>query len=213
MSTITVSKPLLRASVIAPLARRTGSRSPAGSCTRTPASLPTTFNCSMAAGRRTSVDTMMGWRPCFVSQSPSFPAVVVFPDPWRPSRRMTRGMRLRRRQPPAVSPKSASISSRTMRTTCCGRRQALQNLLIDRAIAYPVDEGLDDLEIDVGLEQRHPDLAERRLDGRFRQPDFAAERAKYSLEAVAERFKHVVNDRRWRGSLPSGAVAAARHRF
>ena len=119
MSTMTVSNPLLRASVIAPLARRTGSSSPAGSCTRTPACLPTTFSCSMAAGRRTSVETSSGCRPCLTSQRPSFPAVVVFPEPWSPSSRMTRGCACDGGSPPAVSPNSASISSRTIRTTCC----------------------------------------------------------------------------------------------
>ena len=54
------------------------------------------------------------------------------------------------------------------------RGQAFQNLLIHRAIANAIDERLDDLEVDVRLEQRHPDLAERRLDGRFGEPEFAA---------------------------------------
>ena len=79
-----------------------------------------------------------------------------------------------------------------MRTTCCAGRQALEDLLIDGAIAHPIDERLDDLEVDVRFEQRHPDLAKRRLDGRFRQPDFAAQGAENALQAVAERFEHVV---------------------
>ena len=79
----------------------TGSSSPAGSCTRTPACLPTTYNCSIAAGRRTSVDTSSGWRPCFASQRPSLPEVVVLPDPCRPSSRMTRGAPATAAGPPA----------------------------------------------------------------------------------------------------------------
>ena len=119
VSTMTTSNPLLRASASAPVARRTGSVSPAGSCTRTPACFATTDSCSIAAGRRTSVETRIGCFPCFASHRPSFPDVVVLPDPCRPSRRMTRGCADDGGRPPALSPKSASISSRTIRTTCC----------------------------------------------------------------------------------------------
>ena len=55
-----------------------------------------------------------------------------------------------------------------MRTTCCAGRQALEDLLIDRPVAHAIDERLDDLEVDVRFEQRHPDLAERGLDGLLR---------------------------------------------
>ena len=51
-----------------------------------------------------------------------------------------------------------------MRDDLLGRRQALEDVLVDRAIADAVDERLDDLEVDVRLEQRHPDLAQRDLD-------------------------------------------------
>ena len=99
---------------------------------------------------------------------------------------MTRGRACDAGSPPCVSPNSASISSRTMRTTCCAGRQALEHVLIDGAIAHPVDERLDDLEVDVGLEQRHADLAQRGLDGLLRQAGFAAKGAENALQAVAE---------------------------
>ena len=60
------------------------------------------------------------------------------------------------------------------------RREALEHFLIDRAIAHAIDERLDDLEVDVRLEQRHPDLAQRRFDGGLRQPDFAPKRAEHA---------------------------------
>ena len=44
------------------------------------------------------------------------------------------------------------------------RRQALQDGLIGRLVANAIDERLDDLEVDVGFEQRQPDLPQRRLD-------------------------------------------------
>ena len=115
---ITASKPRFRASATAPLARTTGSSSPAGSCTRRPVCRPSTLSCSMAAGRRTSVDTSSACRPCRVSQRPSLPLVVVLPEPCRPSISTTRGRWSVGCSPPAASPNSASISSRTMRRTC-----------------------------------------------------------------------------------------------
>ncbi len=65
-------------------------------------------------------------------------------------------------------------------------RQALEDFLIDGAIADPVDERLDDLEVDVGLEQRHADLAQRGLDGLLGQASFAPKGAEHALQASAE---------------------------
>ena len=118
VSTISVSNPSVFVAASAPVARATGSISPAGSCTRTPTCSASTDNCWIAAGRRTSVETSIGWRPCFCSHRASFADVVVLPEPCRPSIRTTRGTRVVADNPPGASPNSASISSRTMRTTC-----------------------------------------------------------------------------------------------
>jgi hypothetical protein len=69
-------------------------------------------------------------------------------------------------------------------------RQAAQHFLIDGAVAHAIDESLDDLEVDVRLEQRHADLAQRRLDGLFCQPALSAQRAEDALEPFAQRIKH-----------------------
>ena len=53
------------------------------------------------------------------------------------------------------------------------RRQAPEHILPQRAIAHAVDERLDDLEIDVGFEQREANLAERRLHVLGSQPCLA----------------------------------------
>ncbi len=103
---------------MAPLARDTGSRSPSGSWTRTFTCSPRTASCLMAAGRRTSVDTMIGWRPSRVRRRASLALVVVLPEPCRPRSRMTRGDAEVGGKPPLASPNSASISSRTIATTC-----------------------------------------------------------------------------------------------
>src|SRR5438094_740588 len=59
-----------------------------------------------------------------------------------------------------------------------------------RAIADAVDEGLDDLEIDVGLEQREPDLAQCGFDQVFREPPLPAKGPENVLQACAEGVKH-----------------------
>ena len=40
-----------------------------------------------------------------------------------------------------------------------GRRQALQHRLIGSAIPHAVDKSLDDLEVDVGFEERQADFS------------------------------------------------------
>jgi hypothetical protein len=45
-----------------------------------------------------------------------------------------------------------------------GRRQRRQHVLPDRLFLDAIDEGADDLEVDVGLQERHAHLAERLLD-------------------------------------------------
>src|SRR5688572_24322807 len=125
VSTSTVSKPLALASASAPRARATGSIV-SGWYTATPACPDTTSNCWMAAGRRTSVDTVTGCLPCLVSHRASLPVVVVLPDPWRPRSRTTRGFGASGLRPPGVSPNSASSSSRTIFRTCCAGDRLLR---------------------------------------------------------------------------------------
>ena len=58
------------------------------------------------------------------------------------------------------------------------RGQRFQDILTDGPLAHGGDEVLDDLEIDVGLEQRPADLVHRLVDVRFGQPPLARELAK-----------------------------------
>src|SRR6266540_1316639 len=64
------------------------------------------------------------------------------------------------------------------------RRQALQHLLAERALAHLRHELLHDLEVDVGLEQREPDLAHRAGDGLLVELAAPAEIAERALEPV-----------------------------
>ena len=66
------------------------------------------------------------------------------------------------------------------------RGQAAQHFLVDRLVADAVDERLDDLEVDVGLEQRHADFPQRDLDGLLREADLTAEGLEDVLKACAE---------------------------
>ena len=65
-----------------------------------------------------------------------------------------------------------------------------QDLLADGALADGGDEVLDDLEVDVGFEQRAADLAHRLVDVLLGQPALAAEAAEGLGQAVGEGFEH-----------------------
>ena len=78
--------------------------------------------------------------------------------------------------------------------TCWPGVRLSQDRLVHRLIADAVDERLDDLEVDVRLEQRQPDLAQRRFDVFGRQPDLAPERLEDVLDAGAERIEHGSGD-------------------
>ena len=64
------------------------------------------------------------------------------------------------------------------------RVEALQDVLAARALLDLGDEVLDDLEVDVGFEQREPDLAHRLRDLLVVEPALAAEVAEGVLELV-----------------------------
>ena len=72
---------------------------------------------------------------------------------------------------------------------------------VHRPVADAVDERLDDLEVDVGFEQREPNLAQRRLDVLGRQPRLAAKRLENVLEACAEGVEHVTANPLYRKPL------------
>ena len=68
------------------------------------------------------------------------------------------------------------------------RRETRQHFDIDGAIAHAIDERLDDAKIDVGLEQREPDLPERGLDRLLGQASLTAKRGKDVLKPVPPRL-------------------------
>ena len=63
-------------------------------------------------------------------------------------------------------------------------RDALQDVLAERALAHLRDEVLDHLEVDVGLEQGEPDLAHRAGDRLLVELAATSEIAEGALESV-----------------------------
>ena len=191
VSTISVSNPRFFTAASAPGARADRIHLARRVVHAHPDLLASTDNCSIAAGRRTSVDTSIGWRPCFCSHFASFADVVVLPEPCRPSISMTRGDARRRRQAARRLAEQREHLVAHDADDLLRRRQAPQDVFADRLGAHALDERLDDAEVDVRFEQRQPDLAQRRVDRLLGEPCFAAERLEDVLQAGAERFEHV----------------------
>ena len=64
------------------------------------------------------------------------------------------------------------------------RGEALEDLLAERPLAHPLDERLDHPEMDVGLEEDHADLAQRRVERFGGDPSLALEPVENVLELV-----------------------------
>ena len=117
-------------------------------------------------------------------------AAVVFPAPWRPARRTTVGGRLANASFELPLPISAVSSSWTIFTTCWPGVRLFSDVLAMRPLAHALDEFLDDPEVDVGLEQREPDLAHRARDRLLVERAALADVAERRLELVGQRFEH-----------------------
>ena len=68
--------------------------------------------------------------------------------------------------------------------------QALQDVLAERALLDGVGEVARDLEVDIRLEQREPDLAHRLRDRLLVEAPAAAEPAEGCLQLVGEGVEH-----------------------
>jgi hypothetical protein len=69
-------------------------------------------------------------------------------------------------------------------------RQRGEDVLADRLLLDAVDEGPDHLEVDVGLQERHPNLAERLLDVLLGQAAAPAELVEDRLKPASQGVKH-----------------------
>src|SRR5262249_32694374 len=84
-----------------------------------------------------------------------------------------------------------------------------QHLFAERALAHPVDEAADDLEVDVGFEQREPDLAHRARDRLVVELALAAQVAEGTAQAVGKGVEHGTPVYWGASGRPSTEVAAA----
>ena len=84
------------------------------------------------------------------------------------------------------------------------RLEPLEDVLPERALPHRADELLDDLEVDVGLEEREADLARGARDGLLVEAGLAPEVAEGVLEPVCERVEHGPSAYRARLAVPFG---------
>ena len=121
--------------------------------------------------------------PSLRSLSASFADVVVLPEPWRPASRITVGglPNASRESPEPISVRQLLVDD--LHDLLAGV-EALQDVLAGRALPHLGDEVLDDLEVDVRLEQREPDLAHRLRDRLLVEAALAAQVAEGVLELV-----------------------------
>ena len=125
------------------------------------------------------------------SSSASLPAVVVLPEPWRPASRIVVGGRGENASFDEPEPISSVSSSWTIFTTCWPGRQALLDVLAERALADLRDELLDDVEVDVGLEQREAHLAHRAGDRLLVERTPRPRRSPRALWSLSERVSNI----------------------
>ena len=71
-----------------------------------------------------------------------------------------------------------------------GGRERRHHLLAQRLLADVVNQFFDDLEVDVGLEQRHADFFQRFADVLFRQRALSAQVLKGALQLICKVLKH-----------------------
>ena len=119
----------------------------------------------MAAGRRTSSEAISTLRrPCSVRRLASLAVVVVLPEPCRPTIMIGTGAgALRSIGSPCAPSVSISWSCTILTTSWPG----VTDLITSTPTAFAlhlVGEGAHHVERDVGLQQRAPHLAQRRVD-------------------------------------------------
>ena len=132
------------------------------------------------------METSSGWLPLLASQRPSLAEVVVLPEPCSPVISITEGSReevWQTRRLVAAEQRHHLVAHDA--DDGLGGGEAAQDLLAGGAHAHAVEELLDDLEVDVGLEEREADLAERLVDVGLGEGPLAAEGAEDVLELPA----------------------------
>src|SRR5262245_14280806 len=68
--------------------------------------------------------------------------------------------------------------------------QAPQHLLAERVLLDRLDEVADDADVDVGLEEREADVAQRLLDVSLADPSLPPQLAPQAVELLTQGFEH-----------------------
>ena len=119
---------------------------------------------------------------------------------------MTLGMRLPRTSLLSVRPKSSVSSSSTILMTFCAGVSESSTSAVKAALLRARDEALHHLEVHVGFQKRHADLAHGVVDVVLGQAALAAQPAEYALKAFGEVLEHG-------SALPSSVMLFARGRL
>src|SRR5438128_1470951 len=88
--------------------------------------------------------------------------------------------------------------------------QTLENFLSDGFLTNPLDEVLDDLEVDVGFEQCQTDLFQGFCDILFGEHPRTAQFFKNLFEFFAKRIQHSVTKEKGNRSLPVRSPIASK---
>ena len=104
------------------------------------------------------------------------------PEPWRPTIATTAGLPVQVERPVARRQERDELVVDDLDDLLAGG-QALEDLRADGALADARDEVLDDLEVDVGLEQREADLAHGGIDVGLADPAAAGQACRASCAA------------------------------
>src|SRR4029453_55091 len=70
--------------------------------------------------------------------------------------------------------------------------EAPQHVLAERVLPDRLDEVADDADVDVGFEQREPDVPERVLDVPLADPSLALQLPPQALELLTQGFEHAL---------------------
>ena len=150
---------------------------------------PSVSSWSTAAGRYGSAATSSGRRPSLTTCRASLAARRRLAGPLEADehddRRVARRWKVR-----SPADRSAMSSSWTIFTTCWPAVRLVEDLGADGPLADPGDEVLDDLEVDVGLEQRQADLAHRGVDVGLADAAAAGQAGEGLAQALAEGVEH-----------------------
>ncbi len=132
----------------------------------------------------------MGRWPPFLSHAASLPAVVVLPEPCKPAIRITEGRLRGEFEAGRVFAQQRDQLVADDLDDLLGGRERGEDFGADGFDANLLDQVADDVEVDVGFEQRDANFAQGFGDVLFGERALAAKGLEGALEFVSKVFKH-----------------------